>query len=291
MSGLGGVSYGLSPDQQALQNTLFGGSKVLADTAASAYDPVYETLADEAYGGVGGLLTQAQDYSLAAGSMDRAAREEDVYGRLRGLQTPEEERQRLALEQRLASQGRLGVSTNQYGGTPEQLAMAKAQAEAQNQAGIMAMQRASQEQLEAERTAGALQGLAGGMFNLGTTARMTPRQIQAADLQNLGSMMSASYAPQAQLLNALQPAVNLSNIATTAQAQGAKDRAQSKMSGLEAALQAEIEKASLWRQAMSSAEDIIGGSIGGGGLFSSMANNSNITRHLPQWLEDLISGG
>lgn len=40
--------------------------------------------------------------------------------------TPEQQRQQLALEDRLRAQGRLGVTTAQYGGTPEQLAMAKA---------------------------------------------------------------------------------------------------------------------------------------------------------------------
>jgi hypothetical protein len=46
--------------------------------------------------------------------------------------TPQNERDRLALEQRMAAQGRLGVATAAYGGTPEQLALAKAQQEALN---------------------------------------------------------------------------------------------------------------------------------------------------------------
>ena len=37
--------------------------------------------------------------------------------------SPEEERQRLEMEQRMAAQGRLGVRTAQFGGTPEQLAL------------------------------------------------------------------------------------------------------------------------------------------------------------------------
>jgi hypothetical protein len=102
-----------------------------------------------------------------------AQREQQVYDRMLTAMSPEQERQRLALEQRMASQGRLGVSTAQFGGTPEQLAMAKAQSEAQNQALLNAMQFAGQEQ---------------------------QRQSQ------LGTgMLAAGYVPQAQLLNALQP--------------------------------------------------------------------------------------
>jgi len=141
----GGFTMDLSPEQQALQDTLFGGAGGLAGQATAAYDPIYEQLANQAYGGVSGLMTQAQQAALDAGAMDRGAREEQVYGQLRALQTPEEERQRLALENRLAAQGRLGTRTEQFGGTPEQLAMAKAQSEAQNQASLMAMQQSGAE--------------------------------------------------------------------------------------------------------------------------------------------------
>jgi hypothetical protein len=62
-----------------------------------------------------------------------ADREQEVYQRMRTAMSPEEERQRLALEQRLAAQGRLGVTTGMFGGTPEALTLAKAQEEARNQ--------------------------------------------------------------------------------------------------------------------------------------------------------------
>ena len=128
----GQMTYQLatSPEEQAYQQSLFGGASQLAQQATAPYDPRYEELANQAYGGVGALMTQAQKAAIDAGSMDRGAREDQVYEQLRALQSPEEERQRLALEQRMAAQGRTGVRTAQFGGTPEQLAMAKAQAEA-----------------------------------------------------------------------------------------------------------------------------------------------------------------
>ena len=52
------------------------------------------------------------------------------------------------MEERLAAQGRLGVQTAQFGGTPEQLAFGKAQAEARNAAMLQAMGQAQAEQAQ-----------------------------------------------------------------------------------------------------------------------------------------------
>ena len=86
-----------------------------------------------------GLLSQAQQ--AMSGETPTAS---SIYDQIRATQTPEEERQRIALENRLAAQGRLGVSTAAYGGTPEQLAMEKAQAEARNTASLQSMSMADQ---------------------------------------------------------------------------------------------------------------------------------------------------
>ena len=52
---------------------------------------------------------------------------------MHAAQRPEEERQRLALEERLAAQGRLGTSSAAYGGaTPELLALSAAEREARD---------------------------------------------------------------------------------------------------------------------------------------------------------------
>ena len=126
---------------------------------------------------------------------------------------PEEERQRLALEQRLAAQGRLGTRTSMFGGTPEQLALAQAQEEAKNRAILNAMQFAGQEQ---------------------------QRQAQ------LGSgMLAAGYVPQAQLLNALQPGMTAAERSRQAQAQQAQTYGQTYASGLEALLSSGLAQANL----------------------------------------------
>ena len=146
-------------------------------------------------------------------AMPTADREQQVYERMRAAMTPEEERQRLALEQRLAAQGRLGTRTSMFGGTPEQLALAQAQEEAKNQAILNAMQFAGQEQ---------------------------QRQAQ------LGSgMLAAGYVPQAQLLSALQPGMTAAERARQAQAQQAQTYGQTYASGLEALLSSGLAQANL----------------------------------------------
>lgn len=62
--------------------------------------------------------------SLMGGGTDRD--EARIYEMLEGMQEPGRERGRLELENRLFGQGRTGVQTDAYGGTPEQLAMEKA---------------------------------------------------------------------------------------------------------------------------------------------------------------------
>ena len=142
-----------------------------------------------------------------------AQREQEVYERMRAAMSPEEERQRLALEQRLAAQGRLGVRTGMFGGTPEALAMEKAQAEARNQAILNAMQFAGEEQ-----------------------------QRQAA----LGSgMLAAGYVPQAQLLSAVQPGMTAAEQRRQAISEQAGTYGQTYVSGIEALLQSGLGQANI----------------------------------------------
>ena len=113
---------------------------------------------------------QRSEAMFALSAADPAAREQAVFDRMMTAMAPQQERERLDLENRLQGQGRLGVRTDMFGGTSEQLSMAKAQEEARNTAMLNAMTFAGQEQT---------------------------RQA------NLGSgLMAAGYVPQAQLLNA-----------------------------------------------------------------------------------------
>jgi hypothetical protein len=172
----GGIetTMGLSPQEIALQNQLLGGA--------------------------GGFFGQAVQPTLD--------REQAIFERMRRTQRPEEERQRLATEERMAAQGRLGLSSAAYGGaTPELLAQETAINEARNRAMLAAMQQAQAEQMQ--------QAALGQQF------------------------LGAGYLPQQQLMAATQPAQQLAALQQQAQLQGAGLFGEATMSGLEAQLVAE----------------------------------------------------
>ena len=178
----GGTTMAVSPQEQALQQQLMGGA--------------------------GQFFGQAQ--------VPTTAREQAVFERMRAIQQPEEERQRLALEERLAAQGRLGLRTAQYGGAPEQFALAQAQEEARNRAMLTAMQQAQAEQAQ--------QAALGQQF------------------------LAAGYVPQAQLIAATQPALTTAQLAQRGQLTGAGLFGEAEMSGLEALLSSGIGQANLMGQ-------------------------------------------
>ena len=141
-----------------------------------------------------GLLAQAQQ-----GLSGETPTAQSVYEQIRATQTPEEERQRIALENRLAAQGRLGVQTDMYGTTPEEFAMNKAQAEARNAASLQAMSMA--DQLASSQQARATQ-----LGQLG----LSGEQIQAQlDSEGFGQQMQLgqSRLSEAQTQEALQSSV------------------------------------------------------------------------------------
>ena len=219
----GGYATTLAPQQaaqqqqlQALTGGLLGGMGAVA--------PDVSGIQQQALGGVGGFLTGAM--------APMAQREADVYERIRATQRPEEQRQQLALEERLAAQGRTGLRTAQFGGSPEQFALAQAQEEAKARASLGAMQQAQAEQLQQA-------GLAESMFGLGGRAAGLPQALQAGQLGNIQAAMGLQYMPEQQLLASLTPALSLADIARTGQQLGAQTMSKAGISGLEDILQAE----------------------------------------------------
>ena len=212
----GGYTTTLSPEQQALQGQLAGITGGLTG-GFGAGAPDVSGIQGQALGGVQGLLQQAQ------GGI--AGREQDVYDRIRATQMPEEQRQQLALNEQLASQGRTGLRTAQFGGSPEQFAMEKARAEAMNQASLMSINQA--EQQRASDLAAAT-----GMFGLGSQASFLPSGLQQGQLSNIQSALGLQYMPEQQLLGSLTPAISLADIAGTGQRQGAGYLAEAGMTGL-----------------------------------------------------------
>ena len=189
------TTMGVSPEEAAFRNQLFGGA--------------------------------GQFYQQAA--MPTGQREAEVFERMRAVQRPEEERQRLALEERLAAQGRLGTSSAAYGGaTPEQLAMATAQEEARNRAMLSAMQQAQAEQLQ---------------------------QTQIGQ-----QFLAGSYVPQAQLLSAVTPGMTAAGQAQQAQLYGTGLFGEASASGIDALLGAALGQANLFGSA---GTGLLAGLVGG----------------------------
>ena len=170
----GGFAIDLSPEQQALQ----------------------AQLQQQA----GGLFGQV--------GADPAAAQAQLYEQMRAIQRPEEERQRLALEERMLSQGRLGLGSAAYGGSsPELLAQETARQEAMARANLGARQQSQAEMLQA--------GQLGGM------------------------LQAAGYQPQQQALSMLTASQVPAGFADVGRRTGTELSTQMGLGGLEARLQAE----------------------------------------------------
>ena len=167
--------------------------------------PEEQALQQQLLSGAGGFFGQATQPTVE--------REQEIFRRMRTAMSPEEQRQRQDLEQRLAAQGRLGTRTSQFGGTPEALTLAKAQEEARNQAMISAMQQAQAEQMQ--------QAALGQQF------------------------LGAGYIPQQQLIAGIQPGVGQQQLEQQTRQFGAGMFGEAIASGLEAQLISEQARANL----------------------------------------------
>ena len=213
----GGFGINLSPEQQALQTQLQGQAAGL-------------------FGQVGQDPAQAQSA---------------LYEQIRATQRPEEERQRLALQENLFSSGRGGVQTAQYGGTPEQLAFEKARQESMLSA------------------------------NLGARQQSQAEQAQAANLGGL--LQQAGYQPQQQALSLLEGSQIPAGYLSQGQRTGATLQGQLEQSGLEGYLQAaELGQAERLAQ-MQNMANLIGG--GGTGANATSGLLGGLDQYLPDWLK------
>jgi hypothetical protein len=191
----GSTQFNLSPQEQALQNQLFGGA---GQFYGQAQQPIAQT-------------------------------EQDIYNRMLQIAAPERERQSLALEERLAAQGRLGTSSAAYGGaTPEQMALATAQQEQLNNLGLQARGQALAE------------------------------QQQYADLGQ--GMLGAAYTPQSALLNVLNQGMGVAGLSDVGRRSAAQIQSEGQMAGLDAQLQSQLARGNLTAQGISALAALLSGS-------------------------------
>ena len=226
----GNLNFDLNAQNQNLQNQLQQSGLGMLGQQQTLSDTFGETSGALGLGNVeaerGQILRSLQGELGAAGlnPMNRT-REQDLMGMLQGggqgqqdifnqleaLQAGGREQDRLGLEERLFAQGRGGVRTAQFGGTPEQLALAQAQEQARLGNSVQSYQlaqqsqnQASQQALQAIQQAGAETGMfadigfQGGNAALQNLQAGSGAQAQAAQaalqtqaqLANLGQALS-----------------------------------------------------------------------------------------------------
>jgi hypothetical protein len=231
-----GTELALSPEEAALQRSLTGFGQ-------GAFDFLGDPMArGEEQTNIIGMLTQ----DPAA----RATREADIFGRLEAVQAPERERARLQLEERLLGQGRGGVRTSMFGGTPEELALNKAIEEQRARSAVSAMEQARAEQaLQSQQT---LQGLGEFRGRMGLLGQLGLSAIPTA------------YTPQQELLRTLTPQLEASRLAATLQSTGLGLGAGLAESAIESQLGFEALKNALRQQQYQGLFDLLSAERSGG---------------------------
>lgn len=286
------MSY--SPQEQALSQALFGqagqmlgqptpGAMQMQRAGMDVFGRGQEMIGQPVFGVDPTRDASTQAFGLGGQFMEQAGmstadREAAIYERMRAAQRPGEERQALGLEERLAAQGRLGVRTAQYGGTPEQLAMAKAQEEAKNQAMLGAMGQAQAEQAQQAALGAQYAGLGTGLAGQaqGLSAAQQAQALQAmqagqgflggsqalqAGQQQLGmGALAGAYLPQQQLIAALSPGQTAAASGQQAQLYGAGLFGEAMASGIDVLLGSALGQANL---AGSLGGGLLGGALGG----------------------------
>ena len=228
----GGLFTDLSAGEQLIKN------KLLSDARKRAIVQTDQSGSQGLETAGKNVLTRGMSMFNAIPTTDMAAREQAVYNRIRATQEAEEERNRLALEERLFGQGRLGVSSAMFGGTPEQLALAKAEEEARNQASLMAIQQAQRERMDQAALANQSLGLSQNLL-AGNLA------LQGAEQQMGLRALEAAYRPETQQLAALRQGLLGSQIQQRGQLYGTGLYGEAAMGGLEALLKSGIGQADL----------------------------------------------
>jgi len=203
----------------------------------------------------------------------------------------------------LFAQGRGGVQTAMFGGTPEQLAMAQAQEQAQNQAALMAITQAQQEQRQAADI-GATYGQLGSNIATQRQALEAAQQLMAQQAmtggmglmagglgleeaqQGIGlSALQGAYLPQAAMLSAFSPALNVASLADVARRQSGQYAMETDIANLEAELQRQAGLSNLYSGLFSGATGLVGGL--GTGLANIMGDTGMFT-DIYNWAKKFI---
>lgn len=233
-AGLGTLSNQLRSDLTFKPYTVTsttGGFSAGPEGATSTLSPELQQMMSKLQEGAGMFYNRSLQ--------DTGGRSTEIMNQMEAAMAPQRERERLALEERLLGQGRLGVQTAAYGGTPEQLALSKA--------------------IEEQRSANALSSRS---------------QAMGEQLQNYNigqSMFGQSFVPQQQNLLAANAGVPFAELLNRANQQRAVTSAELGAAGLTAASNTD-QQANMLRlaQLQGLSDMLLGSQSGGAGLLSSI---------------------
>lgn len=284
-AGQAGIAAGQASMGQAM-GVLGNNNNALTGQATSGFGAGQQGLSGQQAANYG-----AADMFRQQSMQGTAGREQDIYNRAMAMQQPALDAQRAQMNAREFAQGRSGIRGSQFGGTGEDAAMARAQAQAMNTAAFQSMGQAQAEQMQQANIANMYgqQGLgsAGLNANIGQMYGQLGTANQAGALANAQAMgaiganqgqlglgqYDASFAGMDRATQAAQVANQQMQMAQTGQLTGAGYAAQLGLGGIQTAVNADKTGSELMGNILASQIQAAGnsqGESGGGGLFSQL---------------------
>lgn len=271
VDGQGNIDLGVDPNawqsKQAWDNQT-AGSNALNQAMSQGHGQGQINYSDYA--------TQAMDRSLA----DPSQRQGEIFNQLMAIQNPMLDQQQAQQQAREHAMGRGGVMGSAFGGTAEDAAMAKARAQASNEAAMGAMQQA-----DAERKMFGDMGAAyGGLGNQAIGAQSQYGGMLSNAGQALGqlglSQREQSYLPMEMQMKLLEQGMNTAGMSQTGQLTGQDYLSQLLLGGVNANMNAQKVSSELQGNLYDSILDNLGGQSNQDGSSSGLSGIGGMFKEL-----------
>ena len=216
--------------------------------------------------------TQAMENSLA----DPSQRQNEIYNQMMAIQNPQLDAQQAQQQAREHAMGRGGVMGSAYGGTAEDAAMARARAQASNEAVMGAMKQADTERQMFGQMGASYGGLGNQAINSAAQYGGMLGQVGSAMGQLGLDQQKAGYLPMQMQLELLNQAQNTGGMAQAGQLTGQDYLAQLLIGGTNANINAQKVSSELQGNLYDSILDNLGGASNeegsSNGLFSMLGD-------------------